>query len=602
MGALRAAELDSFGMRGIGDVYRAYADGMLEDDDEVAVAHADAEHGFRALSDAMVDVRATLEAALAAGVIGAGTADSLVVCVKSTFYAERALVAALDRNNDEHERLRAWLPAGRVERKREDALELVRAIRRPRRRWPPAVQSRRGRCSERATGRKRGVRSSSRGATSPGRLQTRRSRRCSTRPASMRKGSAGSPSLLLARLQFAAAAGVDVSPWAHQAALEEERRARGLLEPEDVDTWLAERDLDRGDLPEDVARRLAVLRWARDAHRDAVAGEVALALRSDDAYAGLAARALRKRDVLESLRPVARSPPTSSSSSRTSASGWDVRCRSRSTPGRPRTAGAASPTSCGRSGTSGGSGGPTGIADAVRARSEPHRAVGSRGMRLCMFHPISTPMERGWVGRVEGDEVVHLAAQTLQHLFTGGGTARDHARYPLADVVLLSPLASPPSVRVFNRDGSFELPIPRRSSARARESRRPATQSRSTRGLQGSSASTRWSPSPRRAAARPCAHASEGPGLRHRARSVVHDAGRDAGGDRPAGVPGGATSAAAADGFDWKSARYFAGENTRLRVGDLLLAPAALVADVQLGPVTLDVGGLGRLELTVEAR
>jgi len=61
MGALRAAELDRFGMRGIGEVYLAYADGSLEDDDEVAVAHGDAAEGFRAMSDAMVDVRATLE-------------------------------------------------------------------------------------------------------------------------------------------------------------------------------------------------------------------------------------------------------------------------------------------------------------------------------------------------------------------------------------------------------------------------------------------------------------------------------------------------------------------------------------------------------------
>ena len=49
-----------------------------------------------------------------------------------------------------------------------------------------------------------------------------------------------------------------------------------------------------------------------------------------------------------------------------------------------------------------------------------------------MFHPAGMPLERGWVGRIEGEEVVHLASQTLQHLFTGGGTARDHARYPLA--------------------------------------------------------------------------------------------------------------------------------------------------------------------------
>src|SRR6188472_4715239 len=109
MGALRAAELDAFGMRGVGTVYRAYAEGVLEDDDEVAVAHAGAEDGFRALSDAMVDVRATLAAALSAGVVCEETVEALVERINATFYAERALVAALDRADEEHERLRAWL-------------------------------------------------------------------------------------------------------------------------------------------------------------------------------------------------------------------------------------------------------------------------------------------------------------------------------------------------------------------------------------------------------------------------------------------------------------------------------------------------------------
>src|SRR5882724_8097950 len=35
MGALRAAELDSFGMTGVGAIYQAFRDGQLEDDDEV---------------------------------------------------------------------------------------------------------------------------------------------------------------------------------------------------------------------------------------------------------------------------------------------------------------------------------------------------------------------------------------------------------------------------------------------------------------------------------------------------------------------------------------------------------------------------------------
>ncbi len=82
-------------------------------------------------------------------------------------------------------------------------------------------------------------------------------------------------------------------------------------------------------------------------------------------------------------------------------------------------------------------------------------------MKLCMFHPADMPMERGWVGRIEGDEVVHLASQTLQHLFTGGGSARDHARYPpVRRRARRRRSPSPPSVRVFDDAGSFEFANP----------------------------------------------------------------------------------------------------------------------------------------------
>ncbi len=47
MGALRAAELEAFGMEGVGAIFEAFRDGALEDDDEVAVAHAGAEFDFR---------------------------------------------------------------------------------------------------------------------------------------------------------------------------------------------------------------------------------------------------------------------------------------------------------------------------------------------------------------------------------------------------------------------------------------------------------------------------------------------------------------------------------------------------------------------------
>lgn len=77
-----------------------------------------------------------------------------------------------------------------------------------------------------------------------------------------------------------------------------------------------------------------------------------------------------------------------------------------------------------------------------------------------MFHPVDHPMERGWVGRIDGDRVVHLAAQTLQSFFTGGGSAREHAEYPLADVCLLAPVLHPPSVRIFDGQERFEFANP----------------------------------------------------------------------------------------------------------------------------------------------
>jgi len=60
MGALRAAELDTLGMLGVGNVYRAFRAGRLTGDDEVAVSHAPAELGYRPLTKAMVDIRAQL--------------------------------------------------------------------------------------------------------------------------------------------------------------------------------------------------------------------------------------------------------------------------------------------------------------------------------------------------------------------------------------------------------------------------------------------------------------------------------------------------------------------------------------------------------------
>jgi hypothetical protein len=90
MGALRAAELDRFGMLGHGQVYEAYASGELVDDDEVAVAHASGEQGFRSLSMAMVAIRQRLAALVRAGRLSDEQAQALAAASKTKPYAERS--------------------------------------------------------------------------------------------------------------------------------------------------------------------------------------------------------------------------------------------------------------------------------------------------------------------------------------------------------------------------------------------------------------------------------------------------------------------------------------------------------------------------------
>ncbi|APR85047.1 Hypothetical protein A7982_10396 [Minicystis rosea] len=134
MGALRAAELSLFGMEGVGAVYEAYQSGAIDADDEVAVAHATAADGYRCLSDALVNIRATLRAAEEAGAVSAATRERLEGIAKGLFYPDRCYpillrhAAGAGVSPVELERLKAFLPEGRIDQKRRDALHLLRVM------------------------------------------------------------------------------------------------------------------------------------------------------------------------------------------------------------------------------------------------------------------------------------------------------------------------------------------------------------------------------------------------------------------------------------------------------------------------------------------
>jgi len=139
MGALRAAELAAFGMTGVGQIYQWYASGELEDDDEVTVVHEGAERGYRMHSDAMVNIRATLSAAVDRGVLTQHGAAALITRLKGEHYTERryelvARVGAEVLPDAELAPTLRWLRdrSNRIDQKRLDARALAARMRQDR--------------------------------------------------------------------------------------------------------------------------------------------------------------------------------------------------------------------------------------------------------------------------------------------------------------------------------------------------------------------------------------------------------------------------------------------------------------------------------------
>ncbi len=199
-----------------------------------------------------------------------------------------------------------------------------------------------------------------------------------------------------------------------------------------------------------------------------------------------------------------------------------------------------------------------------------------------MFSPADADLERGWPGRIEGDTVTQLAAQTLQSFLTGGSSAREHAEYRLADVRLRAPVLEPPAVRLYEDATRFSFANPAAIRSPGAFITRPdgcldvATRFAAVIGLDGTIGG--WT------------------GLAEwRAPELAFPKDRDF-----ALVLGPVLDTELADEFDWEAARALAELNTRLRPGDLIAGPVlALYEDVGSGPLELEIDGLGTLSAIV---
>lgn len=152
LGALLAAELDRFGMIGVGRVFISFRDGTLCADDEIAVAHGGGEQRYRASSEALVNIRASLERAVVKWVISEADMNALVKIAREQFYTLRTypdLFELARQKNvlpaDTLKRLLDWFESSEahVDQKRIDAEAMIRRMastRHDARRDPPAFE------------------------------------------------------------------------------------------------------------------------------------------------------------------------------------------------------------------------------------------------------------------------------------------------------------------------------------------------------------------------------------------------------------------------------------------------------------------------------
>lgn len=135
MGALRAAELYSYGMVGVGKIFGQYKRGELEREDEVTVIHAHRALGYTALTEALVNIRYNLGQALSENVIDQRFHDVFLSQAKNVYYKNRdyGLIGEICTKDDaitrfELERFFCWLEKNRINQKYTDALALIHQV------------------------------------------------------------------------------------------------------------------------------------------------------------------------------------------------------------------------------------------------------------------------------------------------------------------------------------------------------------------------------------------------------------------------------------------------------------------------------------------
>lgn len=133
LGALRAVELEKFGMKGIGKIFQLFKTGVIDADDEVAVTFVRGSNILQ--SEAMIDIRFNLFLAYKKGVITNETKKGFSKIAKSIYFPYRNYEDLINLTQQKYpsihyelENFRSYILKNRDSLKARDAVKLLKYL------------------------------------------------------------------------------------------------------------------------------------------------------------------------------------------------------------------------------------------------------------------------------------------------------------------------------------------------------------------------------------------------------------------------------------------------------------------------------------------
>lgn len=135
MGAIRAAEMQKWGMRGVGEVFNLFSDGTIEADDEVFCDYSAINGTYHKKTIPVVNLRYILSNATKAAIIKENQADDILTATKALFYKDRTIAIIISTcledsiiNDTEAKSLFEYINVSQLDIQKQDAVLCLESV------------------------------------------------------------------------------------------------------------------------------------------------------------------------------------------------------------------------------------------------------------------------------------------------------------------------------------------------------------------------------------------------------------------------------------------------------------------------------------------